>query len=264
MTQPKSESATSAAKSTLSLASLRAMSPPARPLRAPSAGEVPPPLLEVRVLVEGGAGRREQHRVAGPGELRGPRAPPSPSCPPARAVTAPARARSIVPAASPIVRTTARRARQTSAAGAGKSPCLSRPPRISRTRPSRYPSRDFAVASTLVPFESLTQRTPALRHELACGAAAPEVRAGPPAIAASGSAEAVRRGDGGEGVLQVVRARQRDLSRPRSRPVRSPAASEQDPSPLDPYAPRGRCRRREKGTRRAASRDPRCDRHRPR
>src|SRR6478672_9745888 len=89
MTQPKSDSATSATKRILSEASLRAMtvscgaggscgagicgargSCGAR--RSPrERGEVIPALLEVPVLIERGAGRRQEHRVALPRELRG-------------------------------------------------------------------------------------------------------------------------------------------------------------------------------------------------
>ena len=45
-------------------------------------------------------------------------------------------------------------------ASEAKSPCLSRPPRIRITLPSAKPSSDLAVASTLVPLESSTHRTP--------------------------------------------------------------------------------------------------------
>src|SRR5215470_10522533 len=70
MTHPKSDSATSAAKRTLSLASLRAIADSGRP--AGETREMLAALLEVAVLVEGGAGRREKDDVALAGELRGP------------------------------------------------------------------------------------------------------------------------------------------------------------------------------------------------
>src|SRR5262245_52655269 len=65
MTQPKSESATRAAKRILSEASLRANGT-SRGLPG-QRGEVVAPLFEVSVLVEGGAGRREQDRISRPG-----------------------------------------------------------------------------------------------------------------------------------------------------------------------------------------------------
>src|SRR6266542_843649 len=68
MTQPKSDSATSATKRTLSEESLRAMCPSGF---AGEAREMVSSLLEATVLVEGGAGGREEHGVAGPGELGG-------------------------------------------------------------------------------------------------------------------------------------------------------------------------------------------------
>ena len=58
-----------------------------------------------------------------------------------------------------------------------KSPCLSRPPRMSSTEDGGNPSSDFAVASTLVPLESSTQRTPArLGDELGPVREAPRIR----------------------------------------------------------------------------------------
>ena len=139
MTQPNSESATRAPKRILSDGELtrHAGTSVVRPAPSPASKlrEVAASLLEVPVLVEGGAGRREQDRVARPRRARGPRD---------RAGIAPQRstgrrrlasAVSIVSAASPIVRTT--RARwATSGASDAKSPCLSRPPRIRITLPS--------------------------------------------------------------------------------------------------------------------------------
>src|SRR5262245_12144087 len=69
MTQPKRDSATSATKRTLSEESLRAMDTP-RGL-AGQTREVIAALLVVLVLVEGGAGRREQDGVATAGDSRG-------------------------------------------------------------------------------------------------------------------------------------------------------------------------------------------------
>src|SRR5262245_3087056 len=69
MTQPKSDSATSATKRTLSEESLRAMNPP-RGL-AGQTREVLAALLVILVLVEGGAGRREQDGVAAAGDSGG-------------------------------------------------------------------------------------------------------------------------------------------------------------------------------------------------
>src|SRR5437867_6170909 len=71
MTQPKSDSATSATNRTLSVASLRAIFPSGGP--PGERREMGAPLLEVRVLVERGTRGRKEHRVAGPRELGGPR-----------------------------------------------------------------------------------------------------------------------------------------------------------------------------------------------
>ena len=162
--QPKSDSATSVPKRTLSEVSLRAMGASHRlPYER---GEVPAPFFEVAVLVERGAGRREQDRVPGTGERRRPR-------------------HRFLHRAGAFERRGSRqgrldrlgRLRRWSARSApcappasrrlAKSPCLSRPPRIRRTEPSANPSRDFAAASTLVPLESSTYRTPAgLRDQL--------------------------------------------------------------------------------------------------
>src|SRR5690349_2198334 len=95
MTQPKSDSATSATKRILSEASLRAMTVSCgaggiygarrgvrgscgarrgvrRGRRGPrERGEVVSALLEVLVLIERGAGRRQEHRVAFPRQPRG-------------------------------------------------------------------------------------------------------------------------------------------------------------------------------------------------
>src|SRR6266542_5183044 len=65
MTQPKSESATSATKSTLSEESLRAITP--RGL-ARERREMVSAFFVVGVLIEGGAGGRKQNRIAGAGK----------------------------------------------------------------------------------------------------------------------------------------------------------------------------------------------------
>src|SRR5262245_20072235 len=73
MTQPKSDSATSAPKRILSEASLRAIVLPRRRGGTRERGEVAAAFFEVLVLVEGSAGRRQKDRVAGPGDLARPR-----------------------------------------------------------------------------------------------------------------------------------------------------------------------------------------------
>src|SRR5260221_344713 len=66
MTQPKSDSATSAAKRTLSEESLRAIQP------SDQVGEMVSAFFEIPVLVERSTGGRDEHRIALPGPRRGP------------------------------------------------------------------------------------------------------------------------------------------------------------------------------------------------
>ena len=218
-------------------------------------GEMPPPLFEVRVLVERGARRRKQHGVAA--AVRAPRAR--------------ATALSIVPRAldgrDPGERRLdrarrladrqddARRAATTERSERSRSrrACRGRRGSGARSSPAE-PSSDFGgrvhVRALGVVDPAHAARL-ARRARVRCGRPWKPVSA--PAIAAGGDAEAVGRGDRGEGVLQVVRARERQPGRRKNGAPLPAAPPRRSRRPRATRRPAAR-RARENGTRRRARR----------
>ena len=275
MTQPKSESATSAPKRTLSEASLRAMRGTFRRRGTRSfALRERAPRSAARAPRSCGTGRtRRRPARAGPCRRDAP-APPPARRPPAsrrsaRAGAPPLRsADSIVSAASPIVSTMrARRADERAQRSRSRRACRGRRG-SGATVPSAKPSSDFAAASTLVPLESSIQRTPlGLGDELGAVRQARRTASARRRSRPRERPSALGRGHGRERVLEVVRPGQRQAVRgndlvPRRRRVRDEHAR------LEPHAPLVRPPRAVPGARRAraapASARPRAKRDRRR
>ena len=212
------------------------------------------PLLVVPVLVERGAGRREQHRVARPREHGRARDRAAPSSRSARSRAAPASAVSIAPAASPIV-STARALRRDESRERGEVAVL-----VAAAEDQEHAARRESPRATSPwrPRWCPSSRRPSARRR---ASATSSLRCGRPSNRVSARddrvrrrAEALGRGQRRQRVLEVVRARQREALR-RRRPRARGAATSQRSSPASSHAaarrPPGRPRR-EKRTRRAA------------